>query len=182
MHFYISFIFTCVLIYTNMKGCLSFGNPSILKTSLFVHILDISATWIQQIALFFPFGNLKCWHVMIRITVKNKWNVKNSFVFFYPRSQACNWLCQMKDETFSDRHKEITEMDNFFSFDSYPTLISGKNATSGEWTDFDPEENKVGQSNKCTYWETAEIVLLKWDLFCVVFSLLTYNLTIKNIL
>lgn len=64
MHFYISFIFTCVLIYTNMKGCLSFGNPSILKTSLFVHILDISATWIQQIALFFPFGNLKCWHVM----------------------------------------------------------------------------------------------------------------------
>lgn len=64
MHFYISFIFTCVLIYTNMKGCLSFGNPSILKTSLFVHILDISATWIQQIALFFPFGNLKCWHIM----------------------------------------------------------------------------------------------------------------------
>lgn len=73
---------------------------------------------------------------------------------------------RMKDETFSDRHKDITEMNNFFSFDSYQAKCHFQ---SGEWTDFDPEENKVGQSNKCIYWETAEIVLLMWDLFLCCF-------------
>lgn len=177
MHFYISFIFTCVLIYTNMKGCLSFGNPSILKTSLFVHILDISATWIQQIALFFPFGNLKCWHVMTypkESLLKTNEMLKtalSSFILVHRHVTGCvRW--RMKH--FLTDTKRSQKWITFSLLTHIPT--------SGEWTDFDPEENKVGQSNKCTYWETAEIVLLKWDLFCVVFSLLTYNLTIKNIL
>lgn len=111
---YFIYFYVCFNLHKH-EGVSEFWEPqhtkNIIICSYFGYLCNLNTTN----CTFFPFGNLKCWHVM----TYPKESLKNSFVFFCPRSQACNWLCQVKDETFSDRHKEITEMDNFFSFDSY---------------------------------------------------------------